>query len=137
MGVFWAHTTKSARLAHGSHQPAIPWTLSVVVWGQSKAKHVLGVLAGLVAVALVLALPGQEEGHPPAPAHEYERRRVRCRPSRTSMVPTTGMAPIIPDTTFVFTHALVEGDEEVRTGVPQRQVHLVLVHLLLRRLHRC
>lgn len=32
---------------------------------------------------------------------------------------------------------LVEGDEEVRAGVPQRQVHLVLVHLLLRRLNRC
>lgn len=38
---------------------------------------------------------------------------------------------------YVCRYALVEGDEEVRAGVPQRQVHLVLVHLLLRSLDRC
>lgn len=45
--------------------------------------------------------------------------------------------PTPPYTHMPPQHALVEGDEEVGAGVPQRQVHLVLVHLLLARLHRC
>ena len=99
--------------------------------GGARDADALEVLALLVGVALVAALPREEIRHPPAPARAAvawrERSGARAARRTRSAMPCARRARARAD-------ALVQRDEEVRARVAKRERNLRGGHLLLRRL---